>query len=66
MSDFYCSGCSKWARSPHYCPGRKIEGKPYQYSAGDSESAQREKLERRKAELERELNEINVRLGGVE
>ncbi|WP_379945107.1 hypothetical protein OZ656_06280 [Marinobacter sp. LM1] len=66
MSDFYCSGCSKWARSPHYCPGRQIKGKPYHYAAGDSESAQREKLERRKAELERELNEINARLGGVE
>lgn len=66
MSDFYCSGCSKWARSPHYCPGRQIEGKPFHYAAGDSESAQREKLERRKAELERELNEINARLGGVE
>lgn len=66
MSDFYCSGCSKWARSPHYCPGRQIEGKPYHYAAGDSESAQREKLERRKAELERELSEINARLGGVE
>ena len=65
MSDFYCSGCSKWARSPHYCPGRQIEGKE-QYVASNSASAQIEKLMRRKAELERELNEINARLGGVQ
>lgn len=64
MSEFYCSGCSKWARNPHYCPGREYEGKPKSFVS--EEEHQRANLLRRKAELERELKEINLRLGGVE
>ncbi|HIO30784.1 hypothetical protein [Marinobacter salarius] len=66
MSEFYCSGCSKWAASPHYCPGRDIEGKTAAFTCGSDEEHQRSNLLRRKCELEKELKEINLRLGGVE
>lgn len=61
MSDFYCSGCSKWAWDGHDCPGRDVEA--VMYSENTSALVQRRKLENRKAELEKELAEVNARLG---